>query len=177
MLQLLAKEPANEQIDWRHISQHFNDCGAIYGIYHFTSGRWYVGQTINEVYRRAQGHWWARFRDLDLFHEALSLEEDPFSFIALPLEYIPVEWYHRPHQTRDLTRKRFRQAATPRERHWIGKLNSMWPVGWNSAVPGKLVSSARQRPTENLPSVDEDMTEPALHSEVWLSHWRLGSKA
>ena len=84
VLQLRAKEPANKQIYWRQISQRFNDCGVIYGIYHFTSGRWYVGQTINEVYRRAQSHWWARFRDLDLFHEALSLEEDPheiFSFV------------------------------------------------------------------------------------------------
>jgi hypothetical protein len=36
--------------------------GAIYAMYHFTTGRWYVGQTIGTVPARAKGHWYARNR-------------------------------------------------------------------------------------------------------------------
>ena len=66
MLKLLAKEPANQGIDWQHCDGVFDTPGAIYAIYHFTSGRWYVGQTVSTIHKRAQGHWWARFREDDL---------------------------------------------------------------------------------------------------------------
>ena len=57
MLSLRAREPANRNADWRKAGELLNDTGAIYAIYHFTSGRWYAGQTIATIWKRAQGHW------------------------------------------------------------------------------------------------------------------------
>jgi hypothetical protein len=85
MVDLRNRDPANRGIDWSQCSEHFNAKGAIYAIYHFTSGRWYVGQTVNEIHKRAQAHWWSRTREDDLFHQAMLADESPFSFVALPL--------------------------------------------------------------------------------------------
>ena len=88
MLYLRTK---NTVSDWSLASQYWDCKGVIYGIYHFTTRRWYVGQTINTVHLRAQGHWWARAREPDLFHETLALDTSPFSFVPIPLELIPDE--------------------------------------------------------------------------------------
>ena len=68
ILRLRAQEPANKDIDWDHCDDLFDVPGAVYAIYHFTSGRWYVGQTVNAVHKRAQGQWLARLREDDAFH-------------------------------------------------------------------------------------------------------------
>ncbi len=116
-LRLRSQEMSNADIDWDHCDDRFDETGAIYGIYHFTAGRWYVGQTINTIYKRAQEHWWSRYREDDAFHQALGLEFNPFAFIALPLEFIPREKYVRAGLNRRAQISEFRKAATPRERY------------------------------------------------------------
>ena len=59
VLRLRSQELANRDVNWDQCDKLFDTAGAVYGIYHFTSGRWYVGQTVNAIHKRAQGHWWA----------------------------------------------------------------------------------------------------------------------
>ena len=73
----------------------------------------------------------------DVLHVALRNELSPFSFIILPLEKIPFALYDC--ATREESCRLFRQLATPRERYWSGKLNTLWPRGFNSSYPGRLV--------------------------------------
>ena len=124
---LRDRHTRHQDVDWGHSSDLFETEGVIYGIYHFTSGRWYVGQTINTVWSRAQNHWWSRVRESDAFHQALALDVNPFSFIAFPFEFIPRESYIRNGMQRRIQIREFRKVATPRERHWVDLLNSMWP--------------------------------------------------
>ena len=42
---LRDSDPANQGIDFTRVEELWDRCGVIYGLYHFTSGRWYVGQT------------------------------------------------------------------------------------------------------------------------------------
>ena len=114
VLHLRATEPINCSQDWAACSSSFHDTGAIYAIYHFPSGRWYVGQTVGTVHKRAQEHWQSRFRCADAFHQALALDDTPFNFIALPLEWIPAEDYIHNGQRRKERVKKFRLVATPR---------------------------------------------------------------
>ena len=171
MLDMRAREPSNSQVDWNHGSRMFDWTGAIYAIYHFTSGRWYVGQTISTIHKRAQGHWWSRYRDDDAFHQALGLEEKPFSYLAFPLEWIPRETYMLPGLQRRPQLKEFRRVATPRERYWVDKLNCMWPHGWNSAVPGRPVASYVLR-LHQLPSQDEVPPTQADFAQGWAARWK-----
>ena len=145
VLGLRNSDPANKDEDWRHAARDFNRCGGIYAIYHFTTGRWYVGQTVNQLWQRAQHHWHSRLREDDLFHDALSTDPNPFALVVLPLEWIPQDKYAPPETPRQDAVRNFRRLATPRERYWVGKLNSMWPYGWNSALPGKPVTKWVQR--------------------------------
>ena len=173
LLHLRSQEPANQGICWNHCSDMFNSKGAIYAIYHFTSGRWYVGQTIDAIYKRAQGHWWARFQASDAFHQALGLDLTPFSFIALPLEWISPENFQGPDVERLLQIKEFRRAATPRERYWVDRLNSMWPHGWNSAVPGRPVAAhVLRRYQQNPMAAEEQRKNNTLQAADWVSHWK-----
>ena len=147
--------------------------GAIYGIYHLTSRRWYVGQTIGTIHKRAQGHWWSRFRESDAFHDALAVDPNPFSFIPFPLEWIPAEDYIRPGLQRRLQVKEFRKVATPRERFWVEKLNSMWPHGWNSAVPGVPVAAYALRQHQRDPMAASQQKEEAkAFAEEWSTRWK-----
>ena len=91
VLDLRAHDPSNAGVDWSHCSDRWDSTGWIYAVYHFATGRWYVGQTIRTIHQRAYDHWTARFREADLFHQALALDKDPFGFIAFPLEFIPRE--------------------------------------------------------------------------------------
>ena len=152
MLDLRSNDPANSGVDWARVSSRWDACGVVYGVYHFAAGRWYVGQTVRTIHQRAYDHWTARFRAADLFHQALALDTDPFGFIAVPLEFIPRERYHKKGMQRKVEVAKFREVATPRERYWVGRVNSMWPHGWNSMVPGKPVSSSYQRRLLVVPS-------------------------
>ena len=169
-IKIRAQEPSNASYDFVNVSRDFDSSGAIYGLYHFTTGRWYIGQTVNPIHKRVQQHWWSRFRDQDLFHEALALEETPFCFIAIPLEWIPDDLYKAKEQTRKQTVNRFRAAATPRERYWVGKLNSLWPIGWNSTIPGKPASHSCQRRLWN-PAGVVYQTEEFFDAALWLTRW------
>ena len=72
-LRLREQEPNNRGIDWSNCATAFEDKGAIYGIYHFTAGKWYVGQTVGTIAQRAMGHWWSRLTANDAFHQAMAL--------------------------------------------------------------------------------------------------------
>ena len=177
VLRLRAADPNNQGQDWAACSSTFHDTGAVYAIYHFTSGRWYVGQTVGTVHKRAQEHWQSRKRCTDAFHQALALDDSPFCFIAFPLEWIPAESYIYPGQRRKERVKKFRAAATPRERYWVDKLNSLWPHGWNSTVPGRPVAAYVLR-RHNLPSgptADDD--EKQRFVEDWPRQWRSNPEA
>jgi hypothetical protein len=171
LLDMRAREPTNSHVDWNNDSRMFDWKGAIYAIYHFTSGRWYVGQTISTIHKRAQEHWWSRYREGDAFHQALGLDEKPFAYLALPLEWIPREAYMLPGLQRRPQLKEFRRLATPRERYWVDKLNSMWPHGWNSAVPGRPVASYVLR-QHQLPTQDDEPASQAQYAQGWADRWK-----
>ena len=128
------------------------------------------------IHERAYDHWASRFRLDDLFHHALALDTTPFHFIAIPLEFIPRQAYYRDGMPRSEEVAQFRRAATPRERYWVGRVNSLWPYGWNSMVPGKPVSRFYQRRTTyNLPqgSLSADsVADAATFCDQWLTRWK-----
>jgi hypothetical protein len=70
--------PCNSTADFSRPSDQFRTKGWIYAIYHFTSGKVYVGQTFNMVWERGQKHWQERHRLPDLFHVALARDDSPF---------------------------------------------------------------------------------------------------
>ena len=74
-----------------------------------------------------------------MLHTAIANELTPFSFVVFPLEFIPGDLYIE--EDRETTRDNFRLIATPRERYWVGRFNSLWSQGFNSAYPGKPVSA------------------------------------
>ena len=84
-----------------------------------------MGQTVRTIHQRAYDHWTSRFRNADLFHQSLALDADPFGFIALPLEFISRERYYKKGMQRKNEVTKFREVATPRERYWVGRVNSM----------------------------------------------------
>ena len=141
--------------------------GSIYAAFHFPTGKWYIGQTINTIQNRAQEHWHARRRASDYFHLTLADDPDPMCLMVFPVECIPrSEWAEaEPRRSgwRSRERTRFRAVATPRERYWVDKLRSMWPKGWNSQYPGK--PAAPGHPSEKHSTQQQ---EPArdIHSAL-----------
>ena len=111
----------------------------------------------------------------DLFHKSLSLEDSPFCFVVFLLEVIPLEWYSAPGRSWEDTKAHFREAANQRELYWIGRLNTLWPRGYNSAIPGKPISCGVQR---NRPSLDGD-GEPVrfVDCSEWLDKWKRDATA
>ena len=134
VINLRAQDPANQAMDWANVDDLWKLEGWIYGLFHLASGRWYVGQTVRQIHVRGQEHWYQGKRSTDVLHAALGNELSPFSFIIIPLEKISSDLY-RCHRWED-TKRRFRLFATPREKYWVGRLNSLWPHGFNSAYPG-----------------------------------------
>jgi hypothetical protein len=66
VLKLRDSDPANKSMDFTKAADHWKAKGWVYGLFHFASGRWYVGQTINEFWVRAEQHWHARKRLTDV---------------------------------------------------------------------------------------------------------------
>ena len=93
MLQLRAAEAQarGDPTDYYSPDVVMNRHGAIYAAYHFPTGKWYVGQTINTVPHRARQHWYSRRTDKDFLHLTLADDPDPMCWISLPVEYIPKE--------------------------------------------------------------------------------------
>ena len=88
VLKLRDQYPANRKMDFTKTSELWTKRGWIYGLFHFASGRWYVGQTSREYWVRAEEHWHSRKRLTDVLHNALANEISPFSFVVFPLEKI-----------------------------------------------------------------------------------------
>ena len=150
---LRDSDPANQGIDFTRVEELWDRCGVIYGLYHFTSGRWYVGQTKKRAWARFQEHWYSRKRLPDLLHEALALEQDPFCVTLIPLEFIDQHIWLQSTTAQEQTRL-FRNAATPREQYWTDKLQSMWPKGWNAAWPGQPAPKRAKRAPQRVLHID-----------------------
>ena len=171
VLKLRDQYPANRKMDFTKTSELWTKRGWIYGLFHFASGRWYVGQTSREYWVRAEEHWHSRKRLTDVLHNALANEISPFSFVVFPLEKIADNLFQS--RTRETTLKRFRLFATERERFWAGRLNSLWPQGFNSSYPGKPVSAWVQR-SWHCPAPDrmelneEEVNEVGRQVSSWL---------
>ena len=151
MLELRASEAAKRQDTRNYFSASAIGewHGMIYGAYHFPTGKWYVGQTVNTVQQRAREHWWARNSARDYLHLTLADDPDPMCWVAFPLEAIPKELWQTPSNQRlagwrKNERAKFRALATPREQYWVNLLQSMWPKGWNSQYPGKPARAGYQ---------------------------------
>ena len=80
-------------MDWSNIQKLWDQKGWIYGLFHFATGRWYVGQTVRQIHVRAREHWNSRKISKDVLHLALANELSPFSFIVFPLEKIHLARY------------------------------------------------------------------------------------
>ena len=64
-------------MDFKNTADHWKSQGWIYALFHLASGRWYIGQTINEYWIRAEQHWRDRQRLTDVLHNALANEISP----------------------------------------------------------------------------------------------------
>ena len=171
-LRLRDQDPVNRGTDFKDIKLQWKRPGWIYGLYHFSTGRWYVGQTIARYWERAQSHWHGRKSTTDVLHNALANELTPFSFVVFPLEKIEDYLYRTPGD-RKATRNLFRRFATPRERYWVGRLDSMWPRGFNSAYPGMPVSAWVQRrwrapQPDRMELNDDELDEVGRQVSAWL---------
>ena len=97
VLKMRHQDPANRGVDL-HPDKTWNQGVWIYALYHFATGRWYVGQTVRRFWLRAQEQYGQAKKDrrlTDVLHTALANEPSPFSFVVFPLEKIAYKDYHR----------------------------------------------------------------------------------
>ena len=78
-------------------------------------------------------------------------EASPFSYAVFPLEYIHEENYIE--DDWEAAKENLKLFATTPKRYWVGRLNSLWSQGFNSAYPGKPVSAWGRRQWQ-LPEPD-----------------------
>ena len=123
VLKLRDQYPANRKMDFTKTSELWTKRGWIYGLFHFASGRWYVGQTSREYWVRAEEHWHSRKRLTDVLHNALANEISPFSVVVFPLEKIADNLFQK-QNTRDYLK------AFPTLCHGAGAL-----LDWSSQLP------------------------------------------
>ena len=122
-LRMRDMDPCNANADFANVSSFWDKAGWIYALFHFPTGRWYVGQTIRRLYIRSQSQ---RKTSTDVLHMALRNDPNPFSFVVFPMEQISPQLYIKPgKQTRKATNDLFRKFATPREQNWVGTVGSM----------------------------------------------------
>ena len=154
VLQLRSADDANRSASWDDIPALWDAPGWIYALFHFPTGRLYVGQTQRKIWNRTREHWWSRGRCTDALHDALANDPNPFAYIMLPLERLPApDSFPRAERAALI-----RRDALARERKWVGLLNSMWPRGFNAAYPGVPVSRKAKRRQYQLPSQDPTPT-------------------
>ena len=176
VIALRQQEDANADVDWTAVPTLWDTPGWIYALYHFPSGRLYVGQTTRKVWLRTREHWWSRARSKDLLHEALANDQSPFAYIVLPLEKLPSPTSF-PRAKRD---ELVRRDALARERKWVGKLNTMWPHGFNAAFPGVPVSRKVLRKTKYGPRPDDSVDTvppPAPDLADWVKRCQGGDNS
>ena len=154
LVHLRASDEANRSVAWLDTAALWDTPGWIYALFHFPTGRLYVGQTSRKIWSRTREHWWSRGRCTDALHEALANDVNPFAFIMLPLEKLPAPNSFPRAQREALVRR----DALARERKWVGLLNSMWPRGFNAAYPGVPVSRNATRRRHHLPIQDPSPT-------------------
>ena len=164
-LRAIESRERGDRTDYHNPRAVTEQCGMLYAAFHFPTGRWYVGQTINTIAQRARQHWWARRDATDYLHLALADDPDPMTWLALPLERIPPEEWREPmpHSAgwRDKERTQFRKVATIRERYWVNKLTTLWPKGWNSQYPGKPAKPGYRRPSPPQDEASKEEDQPA----------------
>ena len=180
LLQRRAAAHSNQGVSWENASQHFNDVGWIYVVFHTTSGRYYVGQTVNTIWERLQKHWWSQKEKEDLFHLALRDDNNPYCLIGLPLQWIPPHQWKKRGYSRNKEVQCFRDVATPIEKWWVQHLDSLWPRGWNSVIPGKPIGAWAARKVEAGPQPDPSgaTQEPGEWTEEdWLQQWQTNRQA
>ena len=88
VLSLRDSDPANNATDFRDTAKQWNANGCIYALYHFSSDRWYVGQTVRNYWVRSKENWDKRQQHTDVLHNALANETATFSYVIFPLENI-----------------------------------------------------------------------------------------
>ena len=140
--------------------------GWIYGLYHFATRRWYIGQTITFMWERGRGQWYERLRVEDLLHKELGNENFPFAYLIVPLEWMAPENYQSKSTRRMDMRSRFRWYATDRELYWARKQKTIWPKGWNSQWPGQRATKEAARKARFLGP--EDVQEAKMDPKEWL---------
>ena len=96
------------------------------------------------------------------------MEENPFSFVILPLENIPEVLWKKPSWKE--SKDEFRKLATTKERFWVKKLNTLWPHGWNSTWPGKPINARVARLGRTLPTPIEEYENPQLWSSYLVDY-------
>ena len=158
VLQLRSADATNGSVNWSDVTALWDTPGWIYVLFHFPTGRLYVGQTSRKVWKRTKEHWWSRGRCNDALHDALANDSTPFSFIMLPLEKLPPPDSFPRRERKDVARR----DALARERKWVGLLNSMWPHGFNAAYPGFPVSRKVLQRRHDLPRPDP---APTTHGD------------
>ena len=106
--------------------------GVIYAIWSPRCERVYVGQTSSSAFHRFQQHVWKANKGstLPLHRAMVAIGYDHFSVF-------PLEKVHYSYRNRSDRRKKFEQAATPRERYWIERLHTYSPRGFNLEYSGR----------------------------------------
>ena len=161
-------DPANASFPWHDADALWTTRGWIYTLFHFPTGRFYVGQTIRLIWDRTREHWWNRHRCPDLLHQAIANDTTPFHFLMLPLEKLPDLQDERPTSRK----KVLRRIAHTRERYWTAKLNTLWPHGFNSAWPGYPVDSRVHRRAQQPQQSPSPSPQQGTFDEVaadWVS--------
>ena len=85
------QDPSNPGADFLPNKTWTRQSGWLYALYHFTSGRWCVGQAVRPLWLGTEehcGHAKRNKRLTDVLHTALANELSPFSFVVFPLEKI-----------------------------------------------------------------------------------------
>ena len=99
----------------------------IYYMFHFPSGKSYVGMAYHGAHDRMQTHWPGRNRGTDPCSELMKLSASPYDWICWPVERCP-----GPRKGYVLFHKRMAH----REGWWAIRLQTWWPQGGNVAGTG-----------------------------------------
>ena len=65
------------------------------------------------------------------------------------------------------------RGGNPPEQYWTGRINALWPRGWNSCYPGRPVSRVGLR-ARRFAAPEGGVEDPldAPQPAQWAEHWR-----